>query len=66
MSAVERATTTEDGHESDDSSENAKLLGQLDACVQLMQRGSLLLVFHTQVLQPKRYSFPLSLFLSAS
>ena len=65
MSVAERSTTTEDGHESDET-ENAKLLGQLDACVQLMQRGSLLLVFHTQVLQPKHYSFPLSLFLSAS
>ncbi len=49
MSVVERATATENGNESDDSTENAKLLGQLDACVQLMQRGSLLLVFHTQV-----------------
>lgn len=47
MSVAERSTTTEDGHESDET-ENAKLLGQLDACVQLMQRGSLLLVFHTQ------------------
>ena len=49
MSTAERATATDNGHESDESSENAKLLGQLDACVQLMQRGSLLLVFHTQV-----------------
>jgi hypothetical protein len=49
MSAVERHSAAENGNESDESSENAKLLGQLDACVQLMQRGSLLLVFHTQV-----------------
>ncbi len=49
MSAVERQSAAENGNESDESSENAKLLGQLDACVQLMQRGSLLLVFHTQV-----------------
>jgi hypothetical protein len=48
MSDAERANATENGHESDET-ENAKLLGQLDACVQLMQRGSLLLVFHTQV-----------------
>ena len=48
MSAAERANATENGNESDET-ENAKLLGQLDACVQLMQRGSLLLVFHTQV-----------------
>jgi hypothetical protein len=49
MSVVNRSAAIDNGHESDESTENAKLLGQLDACVQLMQRGSLLLVFHTQV-----------------
>jgi len=48
MSVVNRSAAIDNGHESDESTENAKLLGQLDACVQLMQRGSLLLVFHTQ------------------